>query len=280
MLRSLSTAISGLRAHQTMMDVLSNDLANVNTVGYKASRASFKDTLAQTVRAASGAGGGLGSVNGQQIGLGTQIGSIENQMTQGAISPTGNPFDLAIQGEGFFRLTDDIAGFTGLQFSRAGNFQLDEAGRLVNADGYFVVGFAVNPGPPPSPDTATQTAITVPANTRAVSIDQNGKVRAVDAAGVATDIAYLSLAKFPNAQGLERSSNNRWIESAASGVEAPGAANTAGIGSINSGALELSNVDVAQEFSEMILAQRGLQANSRIITTDDEILQVLVQMKR
>ena len=281
MMRSFSAAVSGLRAHQTYLDTVANDIANVNTLAYKSSRFNFKDAFNQTLRNAGGAGTTLGSVNGQQVGLGVEIGSIDNQMGQGPVTATGNPFDMALQGDGFFRLTDSAtAPYTSLSYTRAGNFSLDENGFMINPDGFYLVGYAVTAGPPPAPNTATEQRIQVPTTARSVNIDQNGLVAYIDAAGVTQYAGYVSLAKFPNSAGLERVSANRWTDSQASGTPTNDIANQNGIGSITSRALEMSNVDLAFEFSEMIKAQRGYQVNARTITTADEMLQTLTQMKR
>jgi flagellar hook protein FlgE len=279
MMRSFGSAVSGLKTHQTMMDVVANDISNVNTVGFKANRFSFKDSFSQVLRNAGATGGGLGSTNAQQVGLGADTGSIDNMMSQGAISATGNPLDVAIQGEGFFRVTDDAAAFGSVQYTRAGNFALDENGKLITQDGFFVVGFGVTAGPPKVPN-ATQQTITVPTTARTLNIDQMGLVSYVDSAGVSADLGYISLAKFPNGAGLERNASNRWTQSLASGIPTAGTANIGGLGLLQNRSLEMSNVDLANEFSEMIKAQRGFQANSRTITTVDEMIQALVQMKR
>ena len=126
MMRSMFSAISGLRVHQAMLDVTANDIANVNTVGYKGERATFKDALSQMQRGASAATANLGGTNAAQVGLGVQMSSIDNQMQSGAIQTTGNTFDLAIQGDGWFRVTDDPTGFSRIYYTRAGNFKLDD----------------------------------------------------------------------------------------------------------------------------------------------------------
>lgn len=277
MLRSLSTGITGLKAHQEMMDVLSNDIANVNTVGYKAQRTSFKDTLFQTTVAGSAAGGGLSTTNSQQIGLGTGVGAVQNVMDQGALNNTGNPLDLAIQGEGFFRVTNTPATFASVQYTRAGNFQLDDTGTLVTSDGYYVIGQGVAAGGGPN---GTQQVLQVPAGAKSVNVDQSGLVTAVDPTNTVVQVGYVTLAKFNNATGLDRISGNRWAASAASGAETQTTPGLLGAGSLVSGSLEMSNVDLSREFSDMILAERGFQANSRTITTGDEMLTTLVQMKR
>lgn len=279
MMRSFSAAVSGLRSHQTYLDMVANDIANVNTIAYKSNRFNFKDAFNQTLRNAGGAGTNLGSVNAQQVGLGVEIGSIDNQMGQGPVQATGNPFDLAIQGDGFFRITDQN-DFSGITYTRAGNFTLDENGYMVNPDGYFLVGYAANATTPPTPDTATQLKLQIPTTARSANIDQNGLVTYIDAAGVNQNVGYVSMAKFPNSAGLERVAANRWAESQASGTPTNNTASTNGLGAITSRALEMSNVDLAWEFSEMIKAQRGYQVNARTITTADEMLLALTQMKR
>jgi flagellar hook protein FlgE len=280
MMRGMFAAISGLKTHQVMLDVTSNDIANVNTIGYKSARATFKDSLTQLQRGASGSTGTNGGSNAAQIGLGTQLGSIDNLMTGGATQPTGNPLDVAIQGQGFFRVapaTPPAAATGNFQYTRAGNFTTNSTGYLVTQDGLYVQGLA-NPGPagPANPYKLIQ----IPEDSTNVAIGQNGEVSYIDGTtGVRTTAAYLSLATFANSAGLERAGNNRWVESANSGgavVESPSAT----VGFTNPGAVEMSNVDLAQSFTSMITAQRGFQANSRVISTSDEMLQDLVNLKR
>ncbi len=276
MMRGMFAAISGLKTHQVMLDVTSNDIANVNTIGYKSARTTFTDALNQTQRGASGPGGGTGGSNAAQIGLGTQLGSIDNLMTSGALQTTGNPLDVAIQqGPGFFRVaasttTPPTPNPTGVEYTRAGNFAVSSAGYLVTADGYFVQGRTA---------AGADTLLNIPPGSTNVAIGQNGEVSYVDGTGTRVSAGFLSLATFPNAAGLERSGNNRWIESANSGpatVGTPGAQ----FGFTTPGTLEMSNVDLAQSFTSMITAQRGFQANSRVISTSDEMLQDLVNLKR
>jgi flagellar hook protein FlgE len=274
-------AISGLKSHQVMLDVTSNDIANVNTIGYKSARTTFKDSLTQLQRGASSAGGGTGGQNAAQIGLGTQLGSIDNLMTSGALQPTGNPLDLAIQqGGGFFRVATstttppaavpDSPTDAGVEYTRAGNFTTNSDGYLVTQDGYYVQG---------RDGTGNPTLIQIPDGATNVSVAQNGEVTYVDAAGARTSAGYVTLATFANTAGLERSGSNRWLRSANSGdaqVSTPSA--TAGF--VTSGAIEMSNVDLAQAFTNMITAQRGFQANSRVISTSDQMLEELVNLKR
>jgi flagellar hook protein FlgE len=275
MMRGMFAAISGLRVHQVMLDVTANDIANVNTIGYKAERTSFKDALSQLQKGASAPSSTLGGTNAAQVGLGVQLNGIDNLMQSGAIQSTGNALDCAIQGDGMFRVTDDPSGFTNILYTRAGNFSRDANGDLVTPEGYYVVGFTVAAGVP----TTTQTTINIPAGTKSVTIGQDGLVTTVDSAGVVSQVAAISLAKFPNDQGLERVSGNKFRASNNSGPETAATAGTNGLGLITPGSLEMSNVDLAQEFTNMITAQRGFQANSRIISTADEMLQELVNLK-
>jgi flagellar hook protein FlgE len=280
MMRGMFAAISGLKTHQVMLDVTANDIANVNTIGYKSSRTTFKDSLTQLQRGASGAGGGTGGANAAQIGLGTQLGSIDNLMTSGALQSTGNPLDVAIQGPGFFRVATSTATpptpipasptDAGAEYTRAGNFTTNSAGYLVTQDGYYVQGRTAGGAP---------TLLLIPPDSTNVAIGQNGEVSFVDNTGTRQQSGFLTLATFANSSGMERSGSNRWLRSANSGnatVSTPGTTS----GFVTSGAIEMSNVDLAQAFTNMITAQRGFQANSRVIGTSDQMLEELVNLKR
>lgn len=286
MMRSMFAAISGLKSHQIMMDVTANDIANVNTIGYKSSRTTFKDALAQLQRGGAGQGPGQGGSNPAQVGLGTQLGTIDNVMGSGALQSTGNALDVAIQGEGWFRIGQaTLAGNTATltagtqEYTRAGNFNRNDQGYLVTADGFYVIGRTV----PSTTVTATPPGadqlIQIPQGATSVAIGQDGSVSYIPAGSATRTIAgYISIAKFPNENGLQRASGNRWTANAASGAEEVG---TPGgdFGATTSGTLEMSNVDLATEFTNMISAQRGFQANSRVITTADDMLNDLVNMK-
>lgn len=276
MMRAMFAAISGLKTHQVMLDVTANNIANVNTVGYKASRATFKDSLSQLSIGAAAPGAGQGGRNAAQIGLGVQLGSIDNLMGSGALQPTGNVTDVAIQGPGMFVVGSGTppALPTNFEYTRAGNFTFDAEGFLTTQDGEFVMGRTAAGGGAPN------TYIQVPPGSTDVSIGQEGGVSYVPAGGGPRVTAgYLSISTFPNEAGLQRTSSNRWIESAASGAANQG---TPGgeFGLTISGTVEMSNVDLATEFTDMIAAQRGFQANSRVISTADEMLQDLVNLKR
>ena len=287
MMRSMFAAISGLKTHQIMMDVTANDIANVNTIGYKATRTTFKDSLAQLQRGGAGQGSGQGGTNPAQVGLGTQLGTIDNMMGSGALQSTGNALDAAIQGDGWFRIGQaTVSGTTATltagtqQYTRAGNFSRNDEGYLVTGDGYYVIGRTV----PSTTVTATPPGadqlIQIPQGASSFAIGADGSVSYIPAGSSTRTIAgYLSLAKFPNENGLQRASGNRWTANAASGVEEIG---TPGgdFGATTPGTLEMSNVDLATEFTNMISAQRGFQANSRVISTADDMLNDLVNLKR
>jgi flagellar hook protein FlgE len=275
MMRSMFAAISGLKVHQTMLDVVSNDIANVNTLGYKSQRTTFKDSLAQLQKGGSAPSATQGGANSAQVGLGVQLNSIDNLMSSGALQTTGNVLDVAIQGEGWFRVAsgNPPAAATDMQYTRAGNFTRNQAGYLVTQDGYYVMGRANAAG------TGADTYLNIPQGATNLSIGQDGSVSYDSAAGVRTTAGYLSLAKFPNEAGLERASSNRWVSSNSSGAEAVGVPG-GNYGLTTSGTVEMSNVDLASEFTSMITAQRGFQANSRVISTSDELLQDLVNLKR
>jgi flagellar hook protein FlgE len=292
MMRSMYAAISGLKVHQTMLDVTANDIANVNTLGYKASRTTFADSLAQLQRGAAAPNASQGGSNAAQVGLGVQLKSIDNLMTTGAMQTTGNTLDIAIQGEGWFRVASaaapdptalaageyspDLPAGTMPQYSRAGNFTRNADGYLVTQDGNYVVGRDAAAG--------NDSFIYVPDGATNLSIGQDGSVSfdppaVAGVVGPRVTAGYLTIAKFPNEAGLMRVSSNRWATSNSSGTEQVGLPG-GGFGLTTSGATEMSNVDLAQEFTNMISAQRGFQANSRVISTADQMLQDLVNLNR
>lgn len=283
MLRSMYSGISGLKNFQTKLDVIGNNISNVNTYGFKKGRTVFKDMISQTTAGASASTATRGGVNPKQVGLGSQIASIDTIHTGGSLQSTGRVLDLAISGDGFFQLADGAGGSatadptgyaTGRLFSRAGNFYMDSKGFVVNGDGKYLVGTS-------GTTTAVGAPIKIPTTAQSMSIGQDGSVTFVDAAGALQTAGQIMLVKFPNSGGLTKTGANYFEESPASGQPTAGAAPlTAGLGGVQSGFLEMSNVDLSEEFTEMIVAQRGFQANTRIITTSDEILQELVNLKR
>ena len=420
MLRSLFSGITGLRQHQTLMDVVGNNISNVNTAGYKSSSVVFEDTLSQLVKASGAPSANVGGVNPAQVGLGVQLGAIATNFSQGSAQNTGRATDLMIQGDGFFVLQNG-----GQQvYSRAGSFTFDSNGMLVNPEGFRVQGWGVDPTTgqvnssgavkdivlptntmippkatgnvtlsgniPPSttsvmtftptvydkqgvphplvitvtPDPATPGTynlagndVTDPANPVALNFGTSslvfdpantppgvltaptpdptdpvhgGRIQVDNGAGVTFDLdpfqltnyggpssinitkvdgfgtgslqgfqigkdggitgtfsngqklvlGKVALAGFNNPMGLEKSGNSTYSASTNSGnpqINAPG---NGGVGTLLGGAVEMSNVDLAQEFTNLIIAQRGFQANSRVITTSDQMLQDLVDIKR
>lgn len=270
MLRSMYAGISGMQNFQTKLDVIGNNIANVNTAGFKKGRVTFQDMMSQTTTGAQGAtmdGAGnpmRGGINPIQVGLGSQLGSIDNIHTQGFRQTTNNPLDLALQGDGMFALEGNGTTY----YTRAGNFYLDDEGSVVNSDGYYLVG-ADGAYPISIPDTA-----------QSFSIQTNGTVNYVDAAGDTQEAGQIGVANFSNPSGLEKSGSSLFLNSQNAGYTGLVVPEEDGAASIISGSLEMSNVDLSEEFTEMITAQRGFQANTRIITTSDEILQELVNLKR
>ena len=415
MLRSMFSAISGLRGHQIMMDVIGNNIANVNTVGFKSGRVNFQDILSQTLHGATAPSGGLGSINPAQIGLGMTVAGIDVLQTQGNLQSTGKTTDMAIQGDGFFIESDG----SGITYTRDGAFdialdgslanpasglkvqgwQADAAGRIditqpitnltipigqrttalatsnVTISGNLDAGAAdgdtvpttmtvfdslgvshsvkvtftktganawswaatkdpadtgisiVGAGGPPPVNQGTLTytsggvfqaqtgtlSFTFPdgatATTPAISLAQMtqfsgtsqpagqtdgftsgtlvtfavgnaGELSGVYSNGQTQVLGQIALASFLNSAGLLRAGQNNFSATSASGAASVGAAGTGGRGTVTTGALEMSNVDLATQFTGMITAERGFQANSRVITTSDEMLQELVNLKR
>lgn len=341
MLRSMYSGISGLKNFQTKLDVIGNNIANVNTYGFKKGRVVFKDLISQTTAGASAPTATMGGTNAKQVGLGSQIAAIDTIHGDGSTQTTNRTLDLAIQGDGFFMVADassdfvrsdsksgtaETAGtegvrgssFSNVLYTRAGNFYMDEDGYLVNADGKYVVGVSpavtattangvpssvdyptvptagANDGAdltpddddttwtvPPSADASSEyKPIRIPTDAQSMSIGQDGTITIVDSNGDLKWAGQLVMSKFSNAGGLEKVGSNYYTVSANSGEQYAQVGTAGGMGIIQSGFLEMSNVDLSEEFTEMIVAQRGFQATSRIITTSDEILQELVNLKR
>jgi flagellar hook protein FlgE len=281
MMRGMFAAISGLKQHQVMLDVTANDISNVNTIGYKSSRVTFQDSLTQMQRGAAGATATKGGSNAAQVGLGVGLGSIDNLMTGGAVQTTGNPLDVAIQGDGFFQIgegapTTDTSPIAATAYTRAGNFSISSEGYLTSQTGQYVIGHKL-----PLAAVPDGVAVKIPAGATGTAIDLSGGVSYVDPGTGERVTAYrLTLATFSNASGLERTGGNRWVASPNSGQKVVNTPGEGGTGVTTAGAVEMSNVDLAQTFTNMITAQRGFQANSRVISTADEMLQDLVNLKR
>ena len=277
MLRSLYSGITGLRTHQVRMDVVANNIANVNTTGFKSARANFQDVLAQTI--------GRTAINTTQVGLGVTLAAIDNIHTQGPLQTTGRVLDLAIEGNGFFVVRDTANNDL---YTRDGTFYIvpnsgNTAGLLVNAQGYQVYGANdVNADGTGGTAGLIQFDSKSPDQIASISVGNNGVITVTYGDG-STERARIDLVTFSNVESLARVGSNLW--EVTPGLTQPnpptaGMPGTEGRGIIRSGYLEMSNVDLAQEFTTMITTQRGYQANARIITTSDELLQELVNLKR
>ncbi|MEJ2630754.1 MAG: flagellar basal-body rod protein FlgG [Acidihalobacter sp.] len=252
---ALWIAKTGLDAQQTNMDVIANNLANVNTTGFKKGRASFEDLLYQNVRQP----GGQSTQNtqlpsGLMLGTGVRIGSTEKIFTEGNIVQTGNNLDMAIQGQGFFQILmpDGSTAYT-----RDGSFQLDSNGQIVTSNGYPL-----------------QPAITVPANTQSLTIGSDGTVTAtVAGSNTPTQVGTVQLSNFINPAGLQPIGQNLFQETAASGAAQSGTPGLTGLGTLQQGALETSNVNTVESLVNMIETQRAYEINSKAISTTDQMLQ-------
>jgi len=333
-------AVAGLRAHQTKMDVIGNNVANVNTYGYKKMRAAFRDQFYATLKGSSEAGNVYGGGNPSQIGYGSQIGSIDVTFGTGSMAPTGNPLDLMINGNGFFLVGEkkdqgvaltsnatidtnyDAATLTSLNLTRVGIFNIDGQGNVVDANGNYVYGFlgedytifggdrlemlhvpmvymsadgkkvlgtveyqwngnAVVPtdDAPNDYDEADGCYI-APMKLYNISVGRDGEITGVNDEEEVISIGKVAIANVPNPNALEATESGYYKAKKNTGVvtaEIPGEGST---GRLSSSVLEMANVDLAQEFTDMITTQRGFQANTRIITVTDEMLQELVNLKR
>jgi flagellar basal-body rod protein FlgG len=260
MLRAMRTAASGMRAQQLYLDTIANNLANVNTTGFKRARVDFEDVLYQTLTPATAANGASGQSVPLQVGHGSRAVDTEKMHSQGDTEQTGNPLDVLIQGDGFFTVTRED-GTTG--YTRDGSFKLDGNSRLVTAQGYVV-----------------QPEITLPADTKTVSVTTDGRVLVEQASATgAVEVGQLMLARFANPAGLTAVGGNLMTDSPAAGdaqISAPG---ELGMGVIMQGALERSNVQVVEEMVNLIVAQRAFEMNSKAIRSAEEMMQVAVNIR-
>jgi flagellar basal-body rod protein FlgG len=260
MIRSLWIAKTGMEAQQTAMDVISNNLANVSTSGFKRSRAVFEDLLYQTVRQPGGQSSEQTQLpSGLQLGTGVRPVATERLFDQGNLQQTNNKLDVAIQGNGFLQvlLPDGTTAYT-----RDGSFQTNSQGQLVTASGYPV-----------------QPAITIPAAAQSVTIGNDGTVSITQAGTVATtQVGTLQVATFINNAGLESKGDNLYVETGASGSPSTNTPGTNGSGTLQQGYVETSNVNVVEEMVNMIQTQRTYEMNSKAITTSDQMLQTLAQL--
>lgn len=303
MLRSMYAAVSGMQAFETKLDVVGNNIANVNTTGFKASRVDFSDLMSQVMSgataptASASSTTGLGGSNPMQVGLGVQVAATPLLFTQGADENTGNPLDCAINGDGFFIVSPD-GQTTDLYYTRAGNFTVDGAGNLM-LNGMRVMGFSA------SSSGGTGSPSLVPINLNALlssaggggsgsggsstptqlgaadlTIGSDGSLTVTLPDGSTQTVGYIALQRFTNPQGLEKVGNSLYANTVNAGMMSqPVKPRDGGAGELAPGMLEMSNVDLTREFTEMIIAQRGFDANSKVIGTDNAILNDIVNLK-
>ncbi len=260
MIRSLWIAKTGMEGQQTKLDAIANNLANVGTNGFKRAGVVFEDLMYQTLRQ-PGAASSEQSIlpTGLQVGLGVRAAASTRNFTQGTLQQTGNQLDLAIKGQGFFQvqLPDGTTGYT-----RDGGFQVDANGQLVTNSGYTV-----------------QPGITIPGNALSVTIADDGTINvAVPGQAAPQSLGQLQLASFVNPAGLESRGQNLYAETAASGTPNAGAPKSGGLGGLQQGSVEGSNVNVVEELVSMIATQRAYELNSKAIQTSDQMLQRLAQL--
>ncbi|NBW14305.1 MAG: flagellar basal-body rod protein FlgG [Caulobacteraceae bacterium] len=261
-MRALRTAASGMAAQQLNVEVISNNIANMNTVGYKRQRAEFQDLMYQNVERMGAQSSSAGTVvpTGIQVGLGVKAGSVYRITEQGTPSRTDNQYDVAIDGHGYFQVTLP-SGEIG--YTRAGNFSLSPEGTIVTEDGY-----------------AVEPAITIPQNAVDVIISKTGEVSAkIDGQVDPQVVGQLEIANFFNEAGLEAVGDNLLMETAASGPANVAAPGEPGFGQLLQGYTESSNVDAVSEISSLIVAQRAYEMNSKVISTADDMMSVTAQVK-
>jgi len=301
MLRCLNTATLGIRQFQSSLDVLANNLSNINTVAYKGSRTDFVESLASGLRAPTPDQGALSGTSGVTLGNGVTTAAIRANFTQGSVNQTGQATDFSIQGDGYFLVRN-----TGGEVfaTRSGNFRLDSQGYLCNDAGFRVQGIKdyqasqeevgdiqFNKGtlPTGAPASAEKSPIV------SISIDASGKMNILLEDGTQYVRTQMVLQRFGNEQSLVRVGNNCFSNLAAAGplktgtfkssgdnplLNTAGVPNKDGAGKIEQGSLEMSNVDVSREFASMITTQRAFQANARMVTTSDQILEEIMRLKQ
>jgi flagellar basal-body rod protein FlgG len=260
MIRSLWVAKTGLEAQQTNVDVISNNLANVSTNGFKRQRPVFEDLLYQTLRQPGAQSTQQTQVpSGLQLGTGVRPVATARIFTTGNLQNTGNPLDLAVNGNGFFQVTLPDGS---VSYTRDGAFQLDNQGQMVTSNGYPL-----------------QPTITIPPNAVSITVGSDGTVSVLAAGATApTQVGQIQLANFINPAGLQARGENLFLETAASGTAQTNVPGTNGLGALNQGFVETSNVNVTEELVNLITAQRAFEINSRSIQSSDQMLQKLTQL--
>lgn len=260
MMRSLWTAATGMVAMQTHIDTLSNNLANVNTTAFKKSRAEFEDLMYQTLKVAGTLNqDGSRTPTGMQVGMGVKPVTVHKFFTQGDFKNTGNPLDIAIEGEGFFKI--DMNGND--VYTRDGAFTVNNEGKVVNSAGYTL-----------------QPEFTVPSDTVSVTISDTGHITALDSNGAALAEGDITLHRFINPAGLIAAGSNYYRASDASGDPVEGTPGDENYGTLSQGFLEGSNVEMVDEMVGLIVGQRAYEINSKAITTSDSMLQTAINVKR
>ncbi len=261
-MRALNIAATGMAAQQTNVDVISNNIANMNTIGYKKQEANFEDLLYEDIKRPGAQSSETGTIipTGIQLGAGVATASVYRITTQGTLTNTGNQLDLAVNGSGYFQVLLP-SGETA--YTRAGNFSLNDNGVLVTSDGYTVL-----------PQT------TIPQTATAVTVSSAGQIQVTLPGQAATSqVGQLQLATFANPAGLQATGSNLFMITGASGAAVTGAPNSTGFGAVQQGYTEASNVDSVTEISNLIIAQRAYEMNSKVVTTADQMLQSTNTMK-
>ena len=262
-MRALYTAATGMAAQELNVQVISNNIANMRTTGYKKQRAAFQDLIYDHVRRVGAQASDQGTIFpvGVDIGGGVKTAGTPRLMSQGTLSPTGNDLDIAVRGEGFFKIQMPDGTYT---YTRDGSFQMDAQGRIVTSNG--------NP---------VQPTITIPQNSSGLAINPQGQVSITQSGtATATVIGQLSLTRFINKAGLQPQGDNLFIETPASGAPQDGLANADGFGDIQQGNLEQANVEVVTEMSDLIAAQRAYEMNAKVVSAADQMLQSTSAMFR
>ena len=280
---TLTSGVSALRTFSKGLEVIGNNIANINTTGYKASQASFAESFSNTLRGSSPSNGSASSMPGLQIGTGVQLASISTNFAQGALQSTGVTTDLGISGRGFFIVEDATSGT--VYASRDGAFRLDDNGYLVTQGGLRVKGLT---GTPPSAvgDVRIGQNLPVGAQLQSISIDRTGNVIEFYSDGTSATNNQLQLQNFNDTSALMREGNNLYSALTAAGPLGGGILQGSnnpgedGLGYIQAGVLESSNVDLTGQFSDLITTQRSFQAGSRLITVSDTVLEDIVNLKR
>ncbi len=262
MIRSLYTAATGMEAQQLNLDITANNLANVNTTGFKKSRVDFQDLLYQTIRTAGGTQAqGVTVPTGIQVGLGTRVGATQKIFTTGDFEETGNSLDVAIEGDGFFQVRTP-SGDTA--YTRDGSFKKDSEGKLVTSDGYEL-----------------EPSVTIPSGATDITIGEDGSVTAtVQGQSEPQSCGNIELVKFLNPAGLMNQGKNLFTSTVASGDPITGTPGQDGLGKLSSGYVEMANVKVVEEMVNLITAQRAYEVNSKSIQTADEMLDVANNLRR